>query len=102
MQKDEKRVSAASEKFDWAVHPGGLAILEAVKKAMALDQEQLRTSYETYKDCGNSSSATIINVLERLGRKPMTRPDVYTCSFGPGMNVEAMILRRYERGSKWT
>ena len=93
-------MSAAPEKYDWAVHPGGLAIVDAVKKDMALSEQHLRTSYETYRTYGNSSSATILSVLERKGREPLVRPDVFTCSFGPGMNVEAMLLKRFERGSR--
>ncbi|CAD0082805.1 unnamed protein product [Aureobasidium vineae] len=46
------------EDFDWALHPGGQAIIDGVQKAMRLIDEQLRATREIYKTRGNSSSPT--------------------------------------------
>jgi len=88
--------------LDWALHPGGSTILAGVEKAMSVTSEQLRASYDVYMNHGNSSSATIISVLDRLRCKDMDavapggKPKEYIagCAFGPGINVEMMMLKR--------
>ncbi|MCJ1307361.1 hypothetical protein MMC25_001007 [Agyrium rufum] len=79
--------------FDWAVHPGGSTILTGIGEAMGLTPEHMQASYEVYMTCGNSSSATIISVMDRL-RKTPGREDVVACAFGPGIILEMMALRR--------
>ena len=89
--------------FDWAMHPGGATILTGAEKVMAIAPEHMRASYDTYINHGNSSSATIISVLNRLRAKDMDamtpggrgpRDHVVGCAFGPGISVEMCMLRR--------
>ena len=80
--------------FDWALHPGGSAIIEGVRLAMDLSYEHLRASYEVYVKYGNSSSATIMSVLDRLRYMGDGREHVVACAFGPGIALEMMMLRR--------
>ena len=80
--------------FDWALHPGGSTIIAGVEQALNLNQEQLRASYEIYVKYGNSSSATIMAVLDRLRNLGEGREHVVACAFGPGISLELMILRR--------
>lgn len=100
--------------FDWAMHPGGATILTGAEKALGLTPEHMRASYDTYMRHGNSSSATILSVLDRLRRKDMDAlappggggnggnggdgggPKEYVvgCAFGPGITVEMCMLRR--------
>ena len=80
--------------FDWALHPGGSTIIAGVEKAMGLDSEHLRASYEIYMNYGNSSSATIMSVLNRLRELGEGRRNVMACAFGPGIALEMMALRR--------
>lgn len=88
--------------FDWAMHPGGATILTGAEKAMALTPEHMRASYDTYMNHGNSSSATIFSVLNRLRCKDMdalapggrAKEYVVGCAFGPGISVEMCMLRR--------
>jgi len=89
--------------FDWAMHPGGATILAGAEKALGLAPEHMRASYDTYINHGNSSSATIISVLNRLRSKEMDgmtpngrgpRGHVIGCAFGPGITVETCMLRR--------
>lgn len=89
--------------FDWAMHPGGATILSGAEKAMGLVPEHMRASYDVYMNHGNSSSATIFSVLDRMRSKDM---DAYTpegrgpkeyivgCAFGPGVTVEMCMLKR--------
>lgn len=80
--------------FDWALHPGGSTIITGVQTAMSITEDHLRASYEIYMNYGNSSSATIISVMNRLRNFGEGRDNVVACAFGPGICLEMMILRR--------
>ncbi|CZS96651.1 related to stilbene synthase 2 [Rhynchosporium graminicola] len=88
--------------FDWALHPGGATILSGVERAMSISPEHMRASYDTYINHGNSSSATVISVLDRLRQKDMdelapggkVKDFVVGCAFGPGIAIEMCILKR--------
>ena len=82
--------------FDWALHPGGSAIITGVQTAMKLTEMHLRASYEIYMNYGNSSSATIISVMNKL-RETEGREDVVACAFGPGISLELMALKRHSK-----
>lgn len=87
------KAPAASD-FDWALHPGGSTIITGVEQAMNLTPEHMRASYEIYINYGNSSSATVISVMDRLRRLGEGRENVVACAFGPGIVLEMMVLRR--------
>lgn len=77
----------------WCVHPGGPKILTATAEALQLSNE-LAGSRETLRDYGNLSSASIFFVLERLYRQPPTDGALgLLLSFGPGLSMEALLLR---------
>lgn len=69
---------------------------------MNISAEHMRASYDTYINHGNSSSATIYSVMDRLRSKDMDAlaPDgrireyVVGCAFGPGIAVEMCMLKR--------
>ncbi len=77
----------------FAVHPGGRSILEATEQALDISAEANKLGYETLKEYGNMSSATILFVLEKLLRsKPDPEQKVLSFAFGPGLTVESMVL----------
>lgn len=88
--------------FDWAMHPGGATILTGAERAMGISPEHMRASYDTYMNRGNSSSATIFSVMDRLRSKEMdalapggrVREYIVGCAFGPGISVEMCMLKR--------
>ncbi|KAL6248839.1 hypothetical protein RBB50_003902 [Rhinocladiella similis] len=84
--------------YDWALHPGGSTVITGVEKTMHLKPEHLRASYEIYISHGNSSSATIFSVMDRL-LKGETTEHIVGCAFGPGIAVEMMIFKRSISGS---
>lgn len=92
----------SAESFDWALHPGGATILSGVEKAMGITPEHMRASYDTYINHGNSSSATVISVMDRLRQKDMdelapggkVKDFVVGCAFGPGIAIEMCMLKR--------
>ena len=89
--------SVEAKDFDWALHPGGIAILEGVQGKMKLHDEQLRASFDVYRNHGNSSSASVLIVLDQLRKMGKGRNNVMACSFGPGMTIEMAMLKRCAR-----
>ncbi|VUC34297.1 unnamed protein product [Clonostachys rosea] len=88
--------------FDWAMHPGGATILSGAERIMGIKPEHMRASYDRYINHGNSSSATIFSVMDRLRHKEMdalapdgrVRDYIVGCAFGPGISVEMCMLKR--------
>ncbi|KAM4056686.1 putative chalcone synthase c protein [Hirsutella rhossiliensis] len=88
--------------FDWAIHPGGTSILSSTEHALGISAEHMRASIDVYTHHGNSSSASIISVMDRLRSKEMDnlaldshpREHIIACAFGPGITVEMCMLRR--------
>ncbi len=76
----------------WAIHPGGPRILDAVASAADLDKETLACSYEVLERYGNMSSPTILFLLQRLREEGARRP-VVALGFGPGLAIEAALIR---------
>jgi type III polyketide synthase len=84
------------------LHPGGATILSGVERAMNITPEHMRASYDTYINHGNSSSATVISVMDRLRQKDMdelapggkVKDFIVGCAFGPGIAVEMCMLKR--------
>ncbi|MCW2613962.1 MAG: putative naringenin-chalcone synthase [Frankiales bacterium] len=76
----------------WAVHPGGRKIVDVVGEVLGLPEELLAPSYDTLRDVGNCSSATVLMVLERVHVEP--GGTVVAMAFGPGLTLYAALLRR--------
>ena len=92
LSKDYSTPSAAH--FDWALHPGGSTIITGIQQAMNLTEDHLRASYEVYVEHGNSSSATIMSVMDNMRKNGQSRENIVACAFGPGIILELMVLRR--------
>lgn len=88
--------------FDWALHPGGATVITGVEAAMGLTPEHLRASYEIYMNHGNSSSATVFAVIDRLLRMGQGNQHIASCAFGPGIAIEMMMLKRLETSRSGT
>ena len=76
----------------WAIHPGGKSVLDAVERALTLENEALQPSREVLRKNGNMSSATVMFVLaDMLARR---RADQVGCAmtFGPGLTAETMMF----------
>jgi type III polyketide synthase len=84
--------------FDWALHPGGSTVITGVEKEMGLTAEHLRASYLVYMAHGNSSSATVFSVLDKLRKIGEGKEDVMGCAFGPGIAIEMIGLKRRNGG----
>lgn len=77
----------------WAIHPGGIRIVEAVQKCLGLDESKVSDSISVLQQYGNMSSPTILFILERLLNKIknenlVKNKTIVACAFGPGLSVE--------------
>jgi predicted naringenin-chalcone synthase len=84
---------------NWAIHPGGKNILEAVETSLELKREDLAQSYNVLKNYGNMSSPTILFVLKEMmddiflkNSEKTTRKNIFAVAFGPGITMESVIL----------
>lgn len=80
----------------YAIHPGGLKILEACEKALKINKEDTRYSYQILRYYGNMSSATILFVLKAIWneiKESDHAKNIFSCAFGPGLTMESMILK---------
>ncbi len=81
-----------SEIQNWAIHPGGKDILEAVRKALDLEKEDIQNSFEVLKNYGNMSSPTILFVLKNILQNPDNQGNTFAIAFGPGITMESVVL----------
>jgi len=77
----------------WAVHPGGPRVIDAVGEALGLESAQLQPSREVLSEFGNMSSPTVLFILERLNPPVELGEYAVMLGFGPGLQVEALLLR---------
>jgi predicted naringenin-chalcone synthase len=76
----------------FALHPGGVRILEACERALNLTKADTSISHSILNDFGNMSSVTILFVLKALAQKARRNEKVFACAFGPGLTMESLIL----------
>jgi predicted naringenin-chalcone synthase len=80
---------------EWAIHPGGPRIVDAVADRLGLDDEAVSDSRAVLADHGNCSSATVLLILDRIAASGrLTSGDhVVAMAFGPGLTLYAALLR---------
>jgi alkylresorcinol/alkylpyrone synthase len=86
--------SAGMERIDFiAAHGGGPRVLDAVQRALQLDDGLLAASRQTYAEVGNVSSASILFTLAALlpclGSEPRQGLGI---GLGPGVSIELIQL----------
>lgn len=79
---------------NWAIHPGGKNILEAVEHSLGLNHEDLAKSYDVLKNYGNMSSPTILFVLKEMLQTNASQGNIFAVAFGPGITMESVILEK--------
>jgi predicted naringenin-chalcone synthase len=101
-----------------AIHPGGRSIVDKVAARLGLSEAQTAPAYDTLREFGNMSSATVMFVLERIlglgqtdraearddggqardgaGQEPPRTGAERVCAmaFGPGLTVETALMTR--------
>jgi alkylresorcinol/alkylpyrone synthase len=77
------------------VHPGGPRVLEAVQDGLGLRELDLRWSWQSLCEFGNTSSAAILDVTRRyLEDVSAPRGWGVVIAFGPGVSIELLLVRR--------
>jgi alkylresorcinol/alkylpyrone synthase len=86
------KLGIAREEIDrFCCHPGGVKVIDAIEKALDLNQGDLNLEREVLHDYGNMSAPTVLFVLERLLKQGL--PDkVLMTAFGPGFTCAGMLL----------
>jgi len=82
-----------SHEYDWAIHPGGKSIIQAVEKALKLEEGSSKASWDTLADFGNMSSATFVFVLQKMLEQDDKKKWTVGLAFGPGLSVEGILLK---------
>lgn len=88
----DKAGLAPDQVAQWAVHPGGRAILDRFESALGLEDGSLWASREVLRRYGNMSSATVLFVLERIISEGADNGPIAALAFGPGLAVESALL----------
>lgn len=81
-----------SEIKHFAIHPGGIQILNKVEQAFGIHPEQNRHAHGILKQYGNMSSATILFVLMAVMKDPELKGTILAMGFGPGLTLETLLL----------
>jgi alkylresorcinol/alkylpyrone synthase len=72
-------------------HPGGVKVIDAIERALGLNQGELNLEREVLNDYGNMSAPTVLFVLQRLLEQGL--PDkVMMTAFGPGFTCAGLML----------
>jgi alpha-pyrone synthase len=80
----------------YAIHPGGIKILEVCEEKLNISKEQNKFSYHVLRNYGNMSSATILFLLKAILddiNENDHQKTIFSCAFGPGLTLESMLLR---------
>ncbi|KNG91083.1 putative chalcone synthase [Aspergillus nomiae NRRL 13137] len=84
--------------YDWALHPGGYSIAVLAQSALGITKHHLRKTYDVYRLRGNTSSSTVISVINELAKEQDTpesgRDKVIVAAFGPGITMEMAVMAR--------
>ncbi len=78
----------------WIVHPGGRRIIENVRDALELDDEQLASSWNALASHGNVGTPSIFYVLKEVidRRQPEPGERGLMVTVGPGVTVGLALL----------
>ncbi|CAK9220183.1 unnamed protein product [Sphagnum troendelagicum] len=86
----------------WAVHPGGVAILNQIENQLGLVPEKLRASRDILASNGNMASACVLFVLNQVLNRSKKMGSATTgegkqygllVGIGPGLTMEALVLK---------
>lgn len=83
--------------FDWALHAGSPVIVDGIKEILELEEDHVRVTNEVYKSKGNSGSVSVLAVSSQMLSKGPWRNHIISAAYGPGINVEMVVLKRCPR-----
>jgi alkylresorcinol/alkylpyrone synthase len=79
----------------WVLHTGGPKVLDAMAGSLGLDREACAASWDSLREVGNLSSASVLLVLEEimLNRRPAPGTWGVLAALGPGFCAQLVLLR---------
>jgi len=109
-EEEQTNIVVQKDQVEWAIHPGGKAIIEGLEESLGLQKGiDTKSSWEVLDHYGNMSSATFYFVLDSLRNKrgkdveadqqQVAKKKEYTVGlgFGPGLALEGVLLKVGER-----
>jgi predicted naringenin-chalcone synthase len=85
-------IAAPFDQCEWAIHPGGRAIVEEVEKELGLTRSHTASSWNVLSRFGNMSSATLLYILNDIFERNINKTTV-ALGFGPGLAIEGLVLK---------
>jgi alkylresorcinol/alkylpyrone synthase len=84
-----------SDIHHWVVHTGGPKVLEAFAESLELPTEALSRSWDSLRQVGNLSSASVLFVLREFMARTDVKPGEYgiLLAMGPGFCSELVLLK---------
>ncbi|HEY1447087.1 MAG TPA: type III polyketide synthase [Caulobacteraceae bacterium] len=73
-------------------HPGGVKVIQALERALSLEQGSLDHERAVLAEYGNMSAPTVLFVLERVLRDGLPRRAAMT-ALGPGFSASCAVLK---------
>jgi alkylresorcinol/alkylpyrone synthase len=79
----------------WVLHTGGPKVLDAMAGSLGLDREACAASWDSLREVGNLSSASVLLVLEEImqNRRPPAGTWGVLAALGPGFCAQLVLLR---------
>ncbi len=82
----------------WALHPGGIRVLQGLEKSLKLAEADLGASYRVFQERSNMSSPSVFYVLENIERTtPRPGDKVLMFGFGSGFKANSVVLTKGEK-----
>jgi alkylresorcinol/alkylpyrone synthase len=84
-----------SEIGSWVLHTGGPKVLDAMAGSLDLDRETCAASWDSLREVGNLSSASVLLVLEDVMQNRRPAPGTWgvLAALGPGFCGQLVLLR---------
>ncbi len=78
----------------WLFHPGGAKILSSLEETLSVSRSQSRWAWESLRDHGNMSSASILSALESFlkDREFKVGEKVLMLGVGPGLTLQMNLF----------
>lgn len=80
---------------DICLHTGGPRVINGVRDALDVSNDQLEATWHIMKKYGNLSGSSNIVVLDHHTRIPNTKDWIICLSMGPGISMMGLLLKKY-------
>jgi alkylresorcinol/alkylpyrone synthase len=79
----------------WVCHPGGPKVLLAFEDALGLTRHDVQLTWDSLREVGNLSSASVLHVLKDTMEQRRPDPGAHgmMLAMGPGFCSEFVLLR---------